>query len=288
MSTAELALSAVKSKSEELSIPFSNLASAFMLEEALSVIAGSFYSDHFILRNGTELSLAVYRRKLVHVLSFYYNGSFTVRDLAVVLTRTLIREKQSGINWEMSLHMIGKEEARVLMKGDLNGISVPFELSLTAVSMDFPAKQETVRLFFTPDAHITCLSYPKEQQLVDLFVEIIRKMELIHDLRPYDTVFAILRSESLDGRHIKEHLSSALFDQQLTLDKKRWNMLLNYRNDNYMKKKWKTYLRGEKKDTPSWEEVIDLLEAFFGPIWASMSEDTVFFGDWMPDLGRFL
>ena len=288
MSAAELALSAVKSKSAELSIPFSNLASAFMVEEALSVIAGSFYRDHFILRNASELSLAVYRRKLVHVLSFYYNGSFTVRDLAVVLTRTLIREKKSGISWDMSLHMTGDHTARVLMKGDLNGISVPFELSLEAVSPEFPVKEETFRLFFTPEAHLSYYAYPKEQLLVDAFVEIVEKMELIHDLRPYDQIFGILKTESLDGRHIKEHLGNALFDRQLTLDKKRWNMLLNYRNDNYMKKKWKTYLRGEKKESPAWDEVVDLLEAFFGPIWTSMSEDNVFFGDWMPDLGRYL
>ncbi len=288
MSSAEIALSAVKSKSTELSIPFSNLASAFMLEEALSVIAGSYYGDHFILRNASELSLAVYRRKLVHALSFYYHGTFTVRDLAVVLTRTLIREKQSGINWEMSLHMTGEQTARVLMKGDLNGISVPFELTLEAVAPDFPVKQETFRLFFTPETQLSYYAYPKEQLLTDAFVEIMQKMELIHDLRPYDTVYGILRTESLDGRHIKEHLANALFDRQLTLDKKRWNMLLNYRNDNYMKKKWKIYLRGEKKDTPAWDEVMDLLEAFFGPIWVSMGEDRVFFGDWMPDLRRFL
>ena len=288
MNTAELALAGVKSKCEELSIPFSNLASAFMVEEGLFVIANSFYSDHFILRNASELTLAVYRRKLVHQLSFYYTGAFTVRDLAIVLTRTLIREKKSGIAWDMSLHMIGETQARVLMKGDLNGISVPFELLLEAAPSDFPAKKETFRLFFTPDAFFSYYAYPKERTLTSAFVDIVRKMELIHDMRPYDTVFGILRTESLDGRHVKEHLENELFSRQLTLDKKRWNMLLNYRNDAYMKKKWKTWLRGEKKDAPSWAEVMDLTEAFFGPIWESMCADTVFFGDWMPDLGRFL
>lgn len=288
MSTAELALAGVKSKCEELGIPFSNLASAFMVEEALSVIADSYYSDHFILRNASELTLSIYRRKLVHQLSFYYTGAFTVRDLAIVLTRTLIREKKSGITWEMGLHLTGEDRARVLMKGDLNGISVPFELSLEAVPPDIQAKKETFRLFFTPDAFLTYYAYPKEQALTHAFVDILWRMELIHDMRPYDTVFGILRTESLDGRHIREYIEEALFSRQLTLDKKRWNMLLNYRNDTYMKKKWKTYLRGEKKDTPPWAEVIDLMEAFFGPIWESMERDTVFFGDWMPDLRRFL
>lgn len=288
MSTAELALAGVKSKCEELAIPFSNLASAFMVEEALAVIATSYYGDHFILRNGSELTLSVYRRKLVHQLSFYYEGAFTVRDLAIVLTRTLIREKKSGIAWEMGLHMMGEDRARVLMKGDLNGISVPFELYLEAAPSGFQAKKETFRLFFTTDAFVTYYAFPKEQTLTHAFVDIIGRMELIHDMQPYDTIFEILRTESLDGRHVREHVEAALFSRQLTLDKKRWNMLLNYRNDVYMKKKWGSYLRGEKKDTPSWTEVIDMIEAFFGPIWESMRGGTVFFGDWMPDLRRFL
>ena len=165
---------------------------------------------------------------------------------------------------------------------------MPFELFLEAAPSDFQAKKETFRLFLTPNAFVTYYAYPKEQMLTHAFIDIIWRMELIHDMRSYDTVFGILRTESLDGRHVKEHLESALFSRQLTLDKKRWNMLLNYRNDAYMKKKWKTYLRGEKKDAPTWLEVVDLIESFFGPIWESMSADTVFFGDWMPDLRRFL
>lgn len=285
---AELALSSVRSRSAELSIPFSNLASAFMLEEALSVIAGSCYSDHFILRNRSELSLSAYRTRVVHELSFYYNGSFALRDLATVVTRTLVREKNSGINWDMGLRMTEEGTARLLMKGELPGMKVPFEIILTPAPERCVEKTEEFRFFFYPDRRFPCIVYPKEQILVEALTEIIRKMELITELKPYDTVYTILSTETLDGRHVRETLSAALFDTQLTIDQKRLNMLLNYRDYSYMKKKWKTYLRGVKKEGPDFGTVIDLLGSFLTPLWDSISKDTVFFGDWMPDLKRFL
>lgn len=285
---SELALASVKARCAELEAPFPNLASAFMVEEALYTLARSYYSDHFVLRNASELNLSTYRRRVVHTLSFYYNGSFAVRDLAIVLTRSLIREKETEIDWEMGLRMASGTSARVLMKGDLAGMSVPFEILLTAAEETLPSRSEELRLFFYPDRHFPCLVYPKENLLLDAIVEILVKLELAHDLSPYDRVYQMLKTETIDGRHIRDGLFEALFAEKLNLDPKRLNLLLNYRSYAYMKKKWRSYLRGAKKNSPAWEDVIDLLGQFLTPIWDALCKDEIFFGDWMPDLGRFI
>ena len=64
--------------------------------------------------------------------------------------------------------------------------------------------------------------------------------------------------------------------------------ILSYREYPYMKKRWEKHLRKQKKTTPQWEEIMDILEVFLTDIWNSICRDEVFFGDWMPDLGRFL
>ena len=56
----------------------------------------------------------------------------------------------------------------------------------------------------------------------------------------------------------------------------------------YMEKKWKSLLRKEKKKEPTWQEVHGLICRFLEPIWEKLMEDQIFFGDWMPQLGRFL
>ncbi len=65
-------------------------------------------------------------------------------------------------------------------------------------------------------------------------------------------------------------------------------MIKNYRSYSYMKKKWRRYLKSEKKSSPDWEEIVDKVVLFLSPIWDMMCKDLIFIGDWMPEVGRFL
>ena len=50
-------LSAVKAKSEELKIPYENLLSAFVIEEAVTAVCESDEAENFRLKNNSILSL---------------------------------------------------------------------------------------------------------------------------------------------------------------------------------------------------------------------------------------
>ena len=45
--------------------------------------------------------------------------------------------------------------------------------------------------------------------------------------------------------------------------------------------------RKEKRKEPAWQEVHAVLCAFLEPIWKNITEDKIFFGDWMPQLQRY-
>ena len=49
-------LSAVKAKSEELKIPYENLLSAFVIEEAVTAVCESDEAENFRLKNNSILS----------------------------------------------------------------------------------------------------------------------------------------------------------------------------------------------------------------------------------------
>ena len=65
-------------------------------------------------------------------------------------------------------------------------------------------------------------------------------------------------------------------------------MFEGYQSSSYMKKKWKSYLKKEKKKTPSFEEVMKVIVAYYRPIWDSLAEGNYYLGDWMPELMRYL
>ena len=74
----------------------------------------------------------------------------------------------------------------------------------------------------------------------------------------------------------------------IPLEKERFDMFEGYQSSSYMKKKWKSYLKKEKKKTPSFEEVMKVMIAYYRPIWDSLAEGNYYLGDWMPELMRYL
>lgn len=69
---------------------------------------------------------------------------------------------------------------------------------------------------------------------------------------------------------------------------KRIEMLASYDTYTYMKKRWEKYVRKQGIENVSWETVLHRIVLFLRPVWNAMCRDEVFFGDWMPDLERYL
>ena len=113
-------------------------------------------------------------------------------------------------------------------------------------------------------------------------------MELLPDMSVYDKVYGILKTEPVDGRHIQELLGEHCKKQQLLPEESRMKEILSYRDYSYMRKRWEKYLRHRKRKEPAWTEVMQVLEQFLPQMWSTLCRDEIFFGDWMPDLQRFL
>ena len=113
-------------------------------------------------------------------------------------------------------------------------------------------------------------------------------MELINEMSYYQEIYTVLTKETLDGRRIQQQVMEAGAKRELVFSANRLATIISYRSYTYMKKKWKLFLKQEQKKTPAWEEIIDIMERFFSPIWKAIVEDSIYIGDWMPELARFL
>ena len=117
-------------------------------------------------------------------------------------------------------------------------------------------------------------------------LEIIEKLELINDLSCYMDIYEIMKKEILSGRKVWELLYQGCKDRNIQVEEKRFDMLKSYQTSRYMEKKWKAYLRREKRQQPGWNEMTDLLFRFFSVLWEHMCQNIIYLGDWMPELGR--
>ncbi|MDE7435888.1 MAG: hypothetical protein K2N01_08775 [Lachnospiraceae bacterium] len=283
---------AVKVKSQELNIPFSHLLPAAVLEHILWLLQQSDWRERLWLRGSSNLGLEAYSRKPVFDLSFYYHAPehpLTPETLEEFFTELLSKREEGQLQFTyVNCHSeTGSHDIEVTAV--MGMIEVPVKLHVQELTQDeLQPVESDVRLFLQNNQVIQFLLYPSEQIVVENFVTILEKMELINDLSPYLEIYTILGRETIEGRRLQQMIADEGRQRALHFREDRLDMILNYRNYTYMKKKWRAYLKRERRNTPSWEEVIDRFGTFFPPLWEAVIRDRVYIGDWMPELQRFL
>lgn len=283
-------LSAVKAKSEELKIPYENLLSAFVIEEAVMAFCGSDEAENFRLKNNSILSLEYYRRKAPTRLEYVVlsEEELTVRNVIHRMSKIFQNEKKAELWWK---YRVEKEDEGicVYLSAKIEELQIPVQLVLEQEKEE-PSEpsHEELHPFLEEDRSVEYLHYPMEGILAEHFIRIMRDMELINDMGSYYILYELLSKEMNSSRKVTEQIESLAKEQKIPLKKERFDMFEGYQSSSYMKKKWKSYLKKEKKKTPSFEEVMKVMIAYYRPIWDSLAEGNYYLGDWMPELMRYL
>lgn len=283
-------LSAVKAKSEELKIPYENLLSAFVIEEAVMAFCGSDEAENFRLKNNNILSLEYYRRKAPTRLEYVIlsEEELTVRNVIHRMSKIFQNEKKAELWWK---YRVEKEDEGicVYLSAKIEELQIPVQLVLEQEKEE-PSEpsHEELHPFLEEERSVEYLHYPMEGILAEHFIRIMRDMELINDMGSYYILYELLSKEMNSSRKVTEQIESLAKEQKIPLKKERFDMFEGYQSSSYMKKKWKSYLKKEKKKTPSFEEVMKVIVAYYRPIWDSLAEGNYYLGDWMPELMRYL
>ena len=292
----------LKAKSDELEIPFSNLLAGFVLEELLYLIADSSFSQTLVLKNEAVFGIEQYRNKNLLTLEFAYlldedmiqNGEFgpggeiSLKLAYLMLSSFLQKEKVPEIRWR-GKSSIENNRIEMRINGEFEEMTVPIRIFINPLpKTEITPEQGVLIPFMRENQKIKYLCYPSEYALSENLYLIIKDMELIPDLLPYDRVFEILRLQLVDGRHIQEHMLQYCKRDQIEPDPDRMEEILSYREYSYMRKRWNKYRKRHHQDGPNWEDVMDAIQNFLKPIWQASCRDEIFFGDWMPELSRFL
>lgn len=283
-------LSAVKAKSEELKIPYENLLSAFVIEEAVTEVCESDEAENFRLKNNSILSLEYYRRKAPTRLEYMIlsEEELTVRNVIHRMSKIFQNEKKAELWWK---YRVEKEDEGicVYLSAKIEELQIPVQLVLEQEKEEpSDPSHEELHPFLEEERSVEYLHYPMEGILAEHFIRIMRDMELINDIGSYYILYELLSKEMNSSRKVTEQIESLAKEQKIPLKKERFEMFEGYQSSSYMKKKWKSYLKKEKKKTPSFEEVMKVMIAYYRPIWDSLAEGNYYLGDWMPELMRYL
>ena len=281
---------AIKMKSEELDIPFANILSGYAIEVAVAMISASSYGDELWLCNYKDLGIDVYKKKPSLALSYKYQGKKELVDFCQQLCSDLVKKyEEEGFTIKEQESGPAEKGIRISLELLLEDMYVPLVVDVEKIltSHLFP-REETLRLLMENNKAVTLKLYPIEQMVALHLSEMIKQLELINQMEHYMELYDILKKYPIEGRKVKDEMVRLCEEMKIFTDEKAYSLWVTYYDYTYMKKKWKVLLRQQKREEPTWQEAFLLIKKFFEPIWQAVCREEVFFGDWMPEIERFL
>lgn len=282
----------IRQRSEELQLPFENLLAASILEEIVQRMIESEYADCFWMKNSARLSLDHYRRKVDLNLTFFIQESeklhYKKSEISRVCAELFRNIKKDAVHWNYNIWM-DWNIFYISLTAMISSVKVPVKIKLEHHQDEqLKAYRKDLRLITNNNKIIRINCFPSENVAAEKFLDILEKLELMNDLSGYMEIYEILKKEALSGRKVWELVNEGCKERGIAVEKSRFDLLLSYQNSSFMKKKWKAFLRHEKKKGPGWDEILQMIDLFFSVIWQHMCENLIYLGDWMPELGRYI
>ncbi len=282
----------IRHRSVELQISFENLLAAFILEEIVQKIAESKYALNFWMKDSLKLNLENYRKKVELKLSFFILESkefhYEKGDVSRLFAELFRNRKKNPIHWNYQV-WLDHGKISIDVQAKLSSVCVPVKIKLEPlIRQDLQPYRKEIQLLADHCRKVQIRCYPGEYVVSEKFLEILDKLELLNDMSCYMDIYETLKRNMLSGRKVWESLYEGCKERRIQVEDQRFEIILSYRKHPYMEKKWKAYLRRQKREHPGWDEVLDVIERFFGVIWRYMCMNVVYLGDWMPELGRYI
>ena len=155
----------IKTKSQELDIPFSHILSAYVLETTVRILAELADAKDFWLEDSDRLGLDVYKKSVSEKVRYYYTGGKAFKEIKERIRQDLLQAyEKEGFGVELVSEEKEGQGFRMNFSMEVCGMYVPFRVSLLPFGGEhiFP-KEENLRLFLENNKTIGIYAYPVEQ-----------------------------------------------------------------------------------------------------------------------------
>lgn len=299
----------LKKYSDQQNIPFAQVLGWYVTGLVLYFTEKTGFKDNLVVKTPTSLDPS----QDVHILEdgikcYYIEDKSIGKTAGFVPGCAYTRDFTAKLLLEIQKEAVKEYCPLVIKVGTGNriefsydGMYVPLEVKiepgtdfLKKKEPDFEDEEETDDLpgekttygFFDPEImEIGVRAYPKEYLAADYICEIIEKLELINDIDVYLYLYRLLGTTKFAARDVCDAIEA---EKRTELTWQSFETFKGYVKNTQMKKKWKVLLRRHRIKEPGWEETMEVLIRFIEPLWAALTRDELFFGDWMPELRRYL
>jgi len=285
-----------KDKSNDTGIALSDILYGYVIENLMFRINKSSFQENLWISNESALGEEAYKKVSKERLEFLYvekekkTHAFSSEVIDLFLKEVVSKsdDKDPGINWRCETKWL-EQGAMLSLVCDYMDMQVPVAMYIKAIKFEKQIpKEKELKLMFEDKKVCKYLSYSRENVLSEDIFEMMRKLELISDMKAYDQINETLKTQTISGRRVLDELKAMGEKEPKVVSMKRMELISSYADYGYMKKRWQQYVKKNRKDADEWETVMGRILAFLGPVWKALCENEIFFDDWMPELERFL
>ena len=283
--------------SEENKLPFAQVLGWYVVGLFLDLLKKNKFLEQMWLVTPQSIDPSQDRHVLEEGLGFYYaederitksDGFVPGCQMKSDFRERLLMKLQmdaAGEKLPLEIKSIGAKD-RVEIHYD--GMYFPLKFWIQKAQPGVFPKEDGVDFFDPKVKQIPILRYPSEEEAADHVNVIMEKLELLNEMEEYLRLYELVSTTPMSGRDVSEAIGKRLRQNGRSAKSKTFQLWAGYSNSPFLKKKWKVLLRRHQIKSPPWDEVHNQLSLFIKPVWETLEREEIFFGDWMPGLGRYL
>ncbi len=263
----------------------------FFQEEFLRKLAGSRYSDNFILKGGLFIyTLTNFESRATVDVDFLMQGlnndlaqmdDIIAEILAVPTGNDFVSfkaAKAEPIAVQRKYHGISTQ-----ITGYIKNVRVPFNVDIGVGDVIVPCPEHR-RIQTQLDGYEKpeILTYSLESTIAEKLDAILQRFELTGRMKDFYDIYYLSRSFDFDGLELQTAIQKTLQNRGTAYERSSFKRVVALAGDNDMQVKWRYFLRSLNDPDISFLAVMSGIETFLGPVWDAIVAERELPSRWDP------
>ena len=278
-------LAKLKNKAKASGISYQQCLQLFFQEEFLRRLAGSKYSENFVLKGGLFIyTLTNFENRATVDVDFLMRGlnndlarmdEIIAEFLAVDTGNDFVTfkaGKTEPIAVQRKYHGVSTQ-----ITGHIKNVRVPFNVDIGVGDVIIPrAERRNINPQLDGYEKPEILTYSLESTIAEKFDAILQRFELIGRMKDFYDIYYLSRTFDFDGLKLQTAIQETLQNRGTTYEKDSFDHILALTENEDMLVKWRYFLKTLGNSNTPFADIIEGIKRFLTPVWgAIIAEDEV-------------
>ena len=283
-------LAKLKNKAKASGISYQQCLQLFFQEEFLRRLAGSKYSENFVLKGGLFIyTLTNFESRATVDVDFLMRGlnndlahmDEIIAEILAVDTGndfvTFKAGKTEPIAIQRKYHGISTQ-----ITGYIKNVRVPFNVDIGVGDVIVPnAQRRNIQTQLDGYEKPEILTYSLESTIAEKFDAILQRFELTGRMKDFYDIYYLSRAFDFDGLKLQTAIQETLQNRGTVYEKDSFDRILALADDPDMQTKWRYFLKTLGNPDMPFADVIAGINAFLLPVWDAIITDIEFQNNWL-------